>query len=74
VSNTKLPPAPKALKHTNKPKTSQFGLAPATVKMKVQSQCISHVHFVQLKLTDGKDGAYQQTNVERRLPTNDVGG
>lgn len=31
VSSTRLPPAPKALKHTNTPNTSQLGLAPATM-------------------------------------------
>jgi hypothetical protein len=31
VSSTRLPPPPNALKQTNKPRTSQFGAAPATI-------------------------------------------
>jgi hypothetical protein len=31
VSSTRFPPAPKLLKHTNSPSTSQLGLAPATM-------------------------------------------
>lgn len=45
VSSTRFPPAPNALRHTNVPRTSQFGLAPATIAKTL------HISRLQLNAT-----------------------